>query len=470
MEIIRRRISYPIAFNLLILSIVLGTVVLLSSSLFSARVHAQAGDLPCMPPAYAPRQTIRLTDRIPESATTVTPNMFYTFVVTVTINSDDRICLSSSSNGRAPLKVDDLLDLQVTRADGSTAKWMYNFYDPATDGITTTTARDISGLFTTRQNQVAVLLSDLKPHRFSAEPIWLVIWKDPTATPIVVSGATKIATLPFVVSPTATAPAVFPTTVYPTVSPLTPAVTPSRQPTGTPTPECVNGDISPSEVWIIYLVAILLLVGYLGWGVTIILGWFGLLQSSLKIKILTLVAKVCDRFGWAACAKKAYAEAFSESQRLEKGISKTVGPTIRDVWLGQFKHSDPAELAQSILEVARMGGDVRLSGLAAALPIRWYEKWDLAREEIYWLAGAGCQPKLFELLSQAEFPSSSDEKVQDIIRAIREVCRILGQPLDYYDEDKLRKRRNEFNNKLEQIENAIEQLKAQSSEEISNDT
>lgn len=405
----------------------LGTILAMSMLIHVPLARAQSGDLPCMPPAYAPRQTIRLVDRIPESATSNTPNVFYSSTITVTINSDDRICLSFSPNGRGPLKVDDLLDLQITHADGSTEEWSYNFYDPATDGITTTTARDLSGLFATRENKVAVTLSDLKPPRYSAEPIWLVIWKDPSATPIVTP---KLITTPTAVAvSTATATSrplpgqVATWTPYPTYTPL-PTYTPIRllpwvNPSTTATPSTSSEDDNLLLAMILFLLVVLVIV------VALALWWLGKLGSRFLAMLAFLIGDLLKWISknWAGDiflrARKIIAK-HGES-RTDEIISdlETAWSKSLDLWRGQTDKQ-----REIIFEGAVKGNSLELRGLAGVLKVRWPDNPEWATDEIINLVQRGSQPELFKWLSEPGIPTSiTGEEKKKNAQKIREACK-----------------------------------------------
>ena len=165
--------------------IILGLGLLLVSLGLSSIVQAQAGDIPCIAPSYAPLQTVLLVPKIPESYSSITPRVFYTSsVADLVLQGNERICLASSPDGRGPLKADDELVLEVTHADRSVEKWSRNFYDPASGGIIAGTAQDISRLLMIQENKIVVFLYDRKPDRYSAEPVWLIVWNDISATPL----------------------------------------------------------------------------------------------------------------------------------------------------------------------------------------------------------------------------------------------------------------------------------------------
>ncbi len=173
------RVSLPV--TLVALPLILGAFFLLSVSLWSPLAHAQEGDLPCMPPTYAPSRVFDLVPRIPQLAPSdVAVGIFVTHTFSIDLEGGEIVCLASSPDGRSALRVDDQIDLQVVHADGSKASWTYNFRDSVTGRIADSPSQDVSRLFSHDHNEVLIFLTDITPKYHSAEPIWLIVWRGPS--------------------------------------------------------------------------------------------------------------------------------------------------------------------------------------------------------------------------------------------------------------------------------------------------
>ncbi len=138
------------------------------------------GLLQCIPPERAPIYTIRVSDLIPNSQPAPAPRQqFYdlTTVIPYRFTGQEYVCLASTEDGRGDLQVDDLVQFEVIHAEGGPVSgWIHDFYDPRSGGISPIRARNATRLFTRGGNTVRVVLRDLFPNVYSANPIWVVIW------------------------------------------------------------------------------------------------------------------------------------------------------------------------------------------------------------------------------------------------------------------------------------------------------
>ncbi len=194
----REQIGLATRKAFLTLAFAFSTVLMLIAVLPSTWVRAQSEHIPCILPSNAPSQVFALVPQIPQLAPSdVAVGIFVTHTFSIALEGDEIVCLASSPDGRGALRVDDQIDLQVIRADGSKASWMYNF-SVVTGGITNGPSQDVSRLFSSGRNNVLIFLTDLAPKYHSAEPIWLIIWEGPTPK------ATTFPTSPQVVAPATT--------------------------------------------------------------------------------------------------------------------------------------------------------------------------------------------------------------------------------------------------------------------------
>lgn len=109
--------------------------------------------------------------------------IFYqrTFVVDVANGS---VWLASSADGQGALSTDDVCELRVLRADGSTRVWAHDFRDATRTRILALDPQDISELFVSGRNQVTITLRDLTPFTYWSQPYYLVYDAPaPTSTP-----------------------------------------------------------------------------------------------------------------------------------------------------------------------------------------------------------------------------------------------------------------------------------------------
>lgn len=170
--------------RILMLAFAISAVLALIAVLPSIWVRAQSEHLPCVPPSDTPSRVFELVPQIPQlSPSDIAVGIFVTHTFSIDLEDPEIVCLASSPDGRGMLRVDDQVDLRVTRADGSKEYWTYNFYDPITGGITNVPSQDVSSLFGAGRNDVLIFLTDVKPNYHSAEPIWLLIWHAALETP-----------------------------------------------------------------------------------------------------------------------------------------------------------------------------------------------------------------------------------------------------------------------------------------------
>jgi len=169
------------------------------------KAHAQIPSVSCTWPAEA--LAIELAPHISEPLPSETARgIFFRNETVITATGQERFCLASSPDGRGDLRVDDQIELAVTRADSSTDTWQHDFGDPRTGGITAEPPHDVSTLFATGSNRVRLILRDTRPSVYSSRPVWLIVSRlpSPTYTPVLPTALPSVTPLPTTLSATAT--------------------------------------------------------------------------------------------------------------------------------------------------------------------------------------------------------------------------------------------------------------------------
>lgn len=134
------------------------------------------GSKPCRPPTRPARRTDLIVNKIEESDSPGVPKVFAIQYIKLSLEGNEIICLASSRDGLGSLRVDDKIEFLVKRADGTEETWHQDFYDPGTGGIKPFPSQDISWIFKPGDNEITVTLLDRKDPKYSADPIWLIIW------------------------------------------------------------------------------------------------------------------------------------------------------------------------------------------------------------------------------------------------------------------------------------------------------
>ncbi len=164
--------------------------------------------------------------------------VFYqqTFVVEI---ADGGVVLASSADGQGALSTDDVCELHVLRADGSTRVWTHDFRDATRTQILALPAQDISELFLPGGNQVTITLRDLTPFTYWSQPYYLVYdVPAPTATP----------SLTLTPKPTDTRTVTRANVVLANSTPI-PTTLPTQAPTLAPTPQPTPSDENATGIF-----------------------------------------------------------------------------------------------------------------------------------------------------------------------------------------------------------------------------
>lgn len=165
--------------------------------------------------------------------------VFYQRTLVVEI-ADGAVLLSSSADGTGALSTDDVCELRVLRADGSTRVWMHDFRDATRTRILELPAQDISELFLSGRNQVTITLRDLTPFTYWSQPYYLVYDAPaPTNTPSPTQTSAPTRTRTFTPANAALTNNRPFSTALPTQAP-TAVQTPLPEPTAQPTRSDVN--------------------------------------------------------------------------------------------------------------------------------------------------------------------------------------------------------------------------------------
>lgn len=120
------------------------------------------------------------------------------------------IFLSSSGESLDALVTDDVAELLVEHAAGSSARWKHDFRNDAHTQIVALPAPDVAKLFRRGRNVVTLTLHDLTPFTYWSAPYYLIV-DEPIATatrkitPTRVGTATQVVLPAIVASPTAVA-------------------------------------------------------------------------------------------------------------------------------------------------------------------------------------------------------------------------------------------------------------------------
>jgi hypothetical protein len=391
-------------------------------------IQAQSNDFACSPLTNSPIRAIELTPRIQESPSTTIPRIFFSTVVTVTLDGGERICLSSSPDGRGELKVDDLITLQVSHSDGSQDGWTHNFYDTRTGGITTSSAQDVSRVFAVRQNSVLFFLSDLKPKFNSAEPVWLIVWQGPTLTPtatILVPQTTLTANPTSSMITFTPVPSTTRIIVNPAIT-ITPSVLPTIL---APTPTIPGGSGGSGDLSILALVVLVIVV------ISVLVAR----MSQQSRQIATLVRQNSDlkqaQKEWGqkekelrseiGKARKEYAKPGDNDGELKDGLkaladgddegalncfSKHISGASADVFVPTYqafkrlleKQPDTGSEKKKIYEWVCKPDlpEGMLKSMARVLKERWATKVHrVVEEELFGLVEMGCPLEFFQVLS-----------------------------------------------------------------------
>ena len=117
-----------------------------------------------------------IVNKIEESDSKGVPRAFAKAWVELSLEGNEIICLASSPDGQGALRVDDQIEFIVTAADGIPKKWPLDFYNPDTGGIMSKPSQDVSWWFEPGDNEITVTLYDTHTHKYSADPVWLIIW------------------------------------------------------------------------------------------------------------------------------------------------------------------------------------------------------------------------------------------------------------------------------------------------------
>lgn len=209
------------------------------------------------------RRALLLASAIPPSRQSERAfGVFYTRTFEVEV-ADGAVWLASSADGEGALSTDDVCELRVLRADGSTRVWAHDFRDASRTQILALPAQDVSELFLPGRNEVTITLRDLMPFTYWSQPYYLVYDAPaPTITP----SSTRMPTQTFTRTASREDAVLANTTSIPTALPThapTAMVTPSLEPIPQPSSGVAgSANVSPEPFNALWLAGAV--VGALG--------------------------------------------------------------------------------------------------------------------------------------------------------------------------------------------------------------
>jgi len=198
------------------------------------------------------RRALLITTAIPPSRKSDKAfGVFYqrSFVVEI---ADGAVVLASTADGRGALSTDDVCELRVRRADGSTRVWTRDFRDATRTQILELPAQNVADLFLPGRNQVTLTLRDMTPFTYWSQPYYLV-YDAPAPTPTRTDVSPKrLYTVTQI--PADANVVVSSVTQIPTLQPTRP---PTIAPTPQPTPQATPSDANatgifalPNSLWL----------------------------------------------------------------------------------------------------------------------------------------------------------------------------------------------------------------------------